>query len=616
MIAHGTSQRGPSRLARERIVYGALTAAAIAVVLATIVSAVAPMFADLSTLGGHDWDEMEAQRWLVVKSIREFHQFPFWNPYACGGFSGWAAVESDTIVVSPFLPVYLFAPLAWAVRVEVVGAAIISALGAWLFAGRFTRSAALRAFVCVIFAVNGRWAMQTATGHAWHLYYAYTPWVFFLFDKAAQGDRKSVYLCGAVVALMVYAGAIYPLPQTALLVAIYAGALAVMRRDPTPVAVGAAVGAIGAGLAAPKLVSMLEDLARWPRLTDSSESIDLHAFVQILIDRNQDISLPAAPVGPWGWHEYGMYIGWVPFVATLAGVVFAKDPRARALRWPAVAAVLLGFGHFHPFSPWAKLHEWPIFKSQHVPTRWLYPAVLLCGVVAASAGERVLARTRWLRAPLELGLIVAVAFIGLDIAAVAGRSVQHAFWMRMRPVAVARQYHMERDVPQELRYEVGDYAPPALPATLAGIGVIDCTLHPGLNIFAAPASAGGRPIGLGALGREEPGYRGEAYTASGKGTASVVRFSPNRIDVTLASAQVGDLLVLNQNWDSGWKADGARTIPYRDAVAIPITKTQESVTFSYRPHLFWLTLCGPLLVLAAVLFGPRIRRSRFFEAQH
>jgi hypothetical protein len=187
----------------------------------------------------------------------------------------------------------------------------------------------------------------------------------------------------------------------------------------------------------------------------------------------------------------------------------------------------------------------------------------------------------------------------------------------MRPVAAARQYHMERDVPPELRYEVGDYAPPALPATLAGIGVINCTLHPGLNIFAPipTVTPGGRPIGLGALGRDEQAYRGEVHTASGKGTASVAAFSPNRVDVTIASAEVGDLLVLNQNWDAGWTANGARTVAYRDTVAIPIAKSDERVTFRYRPRFFWLTLCAPLLVIATMVLGPRVRRSRFFEAR-
>jgi len=61
-------------------------------VLLAIGRATSPIFADLSTLGGHDWDEISAHRYLAIKSLREFGQFPFWNPYACGGYSEWANV--------------------------------------------------------------------------------------------------------------------------------------------------------------------------------------------------------------------------------------------------------------------------------------------------------------------------------------------------------------------------------------------------------------------------------------------------------------------------------------------------------------------------------------------
>src|SRR5258706_502257 len=80
------------------VVLGVLAAL---VVLAGIVIATAPLFVNPTTHGIHDWDQMESHRYLVVKTIREFRQFPFWNPYACGGFNAWGAIEGDTSLVSP-----------------------------------------------------------------------------------------------------------------------------------------------------------------------------------------------------------------------------------------------------------------------------------------------------------------------------------------------------------------------------------------------------------------------------------------------------------------------------------------------------------------------------------
>src|SRR6185312_240518 len=79
-----------------------------AAVLTAIGIVVAPMLQDRTSLGTHDWDQMESHRYLVVKSIRRFGQFPFWNPYACGGSPSWAGIESGTNVVSPWFPFYLF----------------------------------------------------------------------------------------------------------------------------------------------------------------------------------------------------------------------------------------------------------------------------------------------------------------------------------------------------------------------------------------------------------------------------------------------------------------------------------------------------------------------------
>ena len=67
----------------------------------------APTLADRTTVGGHDWDQMESHRYLVTKTILRFHLFPFWNPYSCGGHSSWGGFESGTVVVSPWLPFYL-----------------------------------------------------------------------------------------------------------------------------------------------------------------------------------------------------------------------------------------------------------------------------------------------------------------------------------------------------------------------------------------------------------------------------------------------------------------------------------------------------------------------------
>ncbi len=161
----------------------------------------------------------------------------------------------------------------------------------------------------------------------------------------------------------------------------------------------------------------------------------------------------------------------------------------------------------------------------------------------------------------------------------------------------------------EYQYDGISYGYASLPTEMANVGQIECMIFPGLSIFAKDAK--GVIQGLGAKGRGDPAYRGEAYTASGKGRAELIHFTPNAMTVHVDDATPGDLLVLNQNWDPGWRADGTPAVAYHDAVATVVRSPNETVLFRYRPHYWWLSL-GILAVtaLGIALAFERTRRAR------
>ncbi|HEY2404720.1 MAG TPA: hypothetical protein VGI10_01900 [Polyangiaceae bacterium] len=571
----------------------AFTLATIGLVIVAVMvgRVVAPLFADLSAMGGHDWDEHSAHRYLAVKSLREFGQFPFWNPYTCGGFSDWANVQGGVNIVSPWFPVYLLAKLRYALRVEVIGMAAISALGTWLLAGEFTKSAALRTLACVVFVVNGRWALQAATGHTWHLYYAWVPWTFWFFERTLRFTRTKCKVWnilggGASIALMIYEGGIYPFPHTVVLLGLYAFARAVHGRSLEPLTVAALFFATAFGLAGPKLLPTMADFPNHPRLTESTEAIDLTAFVQALVAREQVPGAHPAHIPRWGWHEYGMYIGWAAFLLLAMASSLAQSGRERALRFAGLWAVLLSFGAFHEYAPWTLLHQVSIFRSQHVPSRWLYPAALLLGLVACAVGERYLVRSGRFRRRLEFVLLLPALWLAVDVSREANRPMQHAFWMKEPDVSKVDVFYTEQKVPRFLQYAKRDYAPEALPAMQAGIGVIECTMHAGLNIW-AEKDARGRTPGLGARGRGAPDYRGEAFMLAGEGKAQITRFTPNEMVVHVSGARAGDTLVLNQNFDAGWRVNGQSVLNHEDSLATVLQSSEGDYRFRFYPRWLW-----------------------------
>jgi hypothetical protein len=582
-------------------------------VLLCITIALGPVFEHLELYGGHDWDEMSAHRLLTVKALLQFHQLPLWMPYACGGYSEWGNVQGASNLVSPFLPFYLLLELRHALRVELVGTLLLSAVGTWLFVGQFTRSAAARTLACLVFVVDGRVALQAATGHLWHLQYCYVPWVFWAFERLLGARRLAPWPLGVgavAFALMVYAGGIYPLPHAALLLGAYALLRASLDKSGWPLLALGALGVLAVGLAAPKLFPVLLDFGERPRLVPSTEAIDFDILWQALVAPGQVPGAGPVAVPRWGWHEYGIYIGWAPALLLLLGTLWWAPRRELALKLTGLCALALGFGAFHALAPWSLLHQVGMFRSQHVPTRWLYPALLLLGVAAAAAFGHALERMPQ-RRNVELVLLAGCLMIAIDIGRESSLSLARAFWMQARDIPTAPEFAQFERAPRQLQYRRRDYAPEAVPALLAGVGVIECTLHASLNIW-APKGANGRPAGLGARGRGSTGYRGEAFTQSGVGTARVVAFSPNAVEIQVQGARAGDRLVLNQNFDPGWRVDGRATEAYRDAVAFALPAASGRYTFRFWPrgHSWGLGVFVSALVVVALLYWRRARAAR------
>ena len=572
--------------------------------------AVSPTLRELDSYGGHDWDEMSAHRLFTVKALLGFGQLPLWMPYGCGGYSEWGNVQGATNLISPFLPAYLLFDLRYALRIELLGTGLVAALGTWKLAGLFTRSVPARTFACLVFVANGRFALQAATGHLWHLQYCYLPWVFWGFERLLAGRRFELLplsIGGGALALLVYSGGIYPLPHAAFLLGAYAALRAAFDKSWWPLVVLAALGALGIGLSAPKLLPVLLDFNERPRLVPSTEAIDLNVLWQALVAPNQTPGSRPAPIPQWGWHEYGMYVGWVPAVLLVLGLVWPAPRGELVLRLTGVIALVLGFGAFHELSPWTLLHQLSLFRSQHVPTRWLYPAILLLGVTTASALGRLLDRLAR-RQHLDLALLGGCLLLAVDIGRESSIPMQRAFWMEPRQVPAAPAFEQLERVPRALQYRRRDYAPEALPAVMAGIGVLQCTLHASLNIW-APKDRDGRPLGMGARGKGTKQYRGEAFTASGSGTARIVSFSPRRIEVEVTGATAGDRVVLNQNFDPGWSVDGTPAESYRDTISAPLSAPSGRLVFSFWPR----GLTGGLVVFALTLAtaaGVYWRRAR------
>jgi len=572
-------------------------AAAAFVAAASIISAVVvvvwPWLRVTHTFGFHDWDVQTSHRYLVKQSLLQHFEMPFWNPYACGGFPAWGYVEAGTIVVSPWLWAYLLLPMTLALRIEVIGMALVGATGAYAASSRFTSSHAARAFVVALWAVNGRWGLQTAVGHTWHLAYAFLPWAVFFFERARQtpGRFRDVALLGACFAALVYAGGIYPLPHTVLVLSLYAVVLGVLGKTIRPLVILGMGGLLGVGLSAPKLLPMFDVFGKAPRLVPSTESLDLGAFFTLLTSREQSYYSRPARVSPYGWHEWGMYIS-LPGVIVLAlGLLLVQGKREAALKVTGVVLGILGFGAFHPAAPWTLLHAIaPVFKSQHVPSRFLYPAVLLLAIVAAVGIGRIIERASRKQPWVDAAAGLLVLGLALDVARVAQLPMNQSMWM-VPPdnLSPAREFSMVKDSP--FHYKRRDWAGPLYLAMVGNTGVINCYGTPPFDR-------------RGALAKTDPRYRGELFVAEGQGTAKIIERTNNTLTLRVEGASSDVLVVYNMNFDEGWSASQGQVVNQDNRVAVHVPLGIREVTLRYRAPWFFLGLfvgIGTLLACVALV---------------
>ncbi len=557
----------------------------VCVLLVALFRILSPMLSDFHTFGFHDWDSETSYRYITKLSLSRYHQAPWWNPWVCGGFTAFGDVEDASNFLSPYLPLYLLTDVRVALRLEVIGAALTGLTGAFLLGRRFTRSVALCGFFAAVYVLNGRWALQAAAGHTWHLQYGLMPWAFWFFERALERDRlRNTIGAGAVIACMVSWGGIYPLPHTALLLSVYALLLAIGMRSTRPIIAVALTGIIAIGLSAPKLFAIIDHMSDVPRLIESKEVIGVSELLVMLTDSEQRFGSHPVRTPAYNWHEWGIYIGWSGVIALCIAIVFARDVRGQALKIVGLFCLLLGFGAFHERAPWTLLHKLPVFASQHVPSRFHYSMLLFLGAafltVVGRHVEALAARLPW----LELLLLAPLAWFCLDLASVSVQPMQQAFWMEAPDAIVSRPF--EQHVNPVVNYKRRDWAPPELLAMMANTGVIKGY---GIDPKAVPA----------AVGVEDRAYRGTVYVDEGPGQAEVADWSPNVVTVNVSHARPGSIVIYNMNFDSSWRADGAPALNWHGLVAARVNGESQHTTFSYRPRTLVFSIPLALITMLA-----------------
>ena len=492
-----------------------------------------------------DWRYF-AEAWEATRvSLMDFHQLPSWNPYHCGGLVLFQDPQSP--FPGPlFLLTFWWLPAGAGIKVWVILHLLVGTLGARALIQDRGGNSAEQILGAVLMAACGFVAWHTGGGHLSFTPFLFFPLILWAFRRSLRDPRWAIGVAG-LFALSFYEGATYPVPL--MLVGLAAESIARLgsaadRRALVPSL--AIFGLLFPLLAAARLLPVLHYLREHPRLVPLDDQLTLGEVLRTWITPMHERAFAGHP---FVWDEFADYVGIVPVAILLAGIVVAlasvrRDEESRLRRVDlALLAVLIwcALGNIPGPSLFGLLHELPIYRSLRVPSRFLGPAMVGFALVVTSAlmAARQAVAESPLRPPLrqalwglELALVLAIA---VDVCTTNAPRIQQ----RIDPslphrVAFASGPRASADFYQATGTDYGRFAT----HPMRGVGTRQCYVP--LEWKPAPGIVDGKV----AQQWVEP-------AAAGQVTAR--RWSPNAVELE-AQLRAPGVVVINQNYESGWQA--------------------------------------------------------------
>ncbi|MFW9842801.1 MAG: hypothetical protein ACFFES_18085 [Candidatus Thorarchaeota archaeon] len=533
-----------------------------------------PIISNIDNWGVRDWDLFTTLHAATVRSVVEYGQFPFWNPYIGGGNILFAHPEAA--VLHPFFVILLLFGALIGLKLQLIIVYFIGMSGMYKLARQFSIGRFGSMTASVAFMLSSFLTLHFAAGHIPFHYFALFPWLVFFYRKSL--DRQlHILSAGAVTAFMILgSGAAVPMLFSLFFLLLISLLDSAVRKDWRPPLFAIAAGACGMLFGAIKFFPMVDYFLRHPWIPEQfHDTTPLSLLPTMLFSFDQSLFAEYSRGYIWGWHEYGAFVGPVAMLLTVIGIV-----KGIKKGWPYVVlagvSFLLVLGSFIPgWSPWDMLHRLPGFESIRVPSRF---AILGLFGIAFLAGIGVDIVLSWLREQSRwVGPGIVIVVLGTHLA-VCLPILTEIF---TRPP--------EEPIPHEdFQQTVGD--PNRMYwALLSNRGTIRSAWISGYH-----------RLGRGIL--DQNNQPSEWNSTNGLVRVLGREFTPNRI-VYLLDTDVGGMLVVSQGYEAGWRrADGGEIRPFQDLVAFYVSPQDSEVEIYYFPDYFIAGMITTLVSIGAAIF--------------
>lgn len=539
-------------------------------------------FYPTGALGIADWDLYVPLHDSYRKALLQFHTFPFWDPYICGGTAGLGDPEFP-LFTPTFLLVLAFGS-SLGLRLDIVLSIIVGAVGMLVLARKLGRSVEAGFIASLAVAFGTVNLIESTEGHVNILTAMWIPWIFWTWLCVYQKKMKPI-VCGIFLALTFLGGGVYLLIYTTIAFAVLA-LLASRHKDAFFASLQA--GLWGLGFVAFKLVPVAYWLKQFTDRVYVPSSFTLPWLVDILFGRHLHGAYIILNQSS-GWHEYGAYIGYGVLALALIGASLMF--RHRIVRALVIAALLaIALSTLGPVL--APILDHVKFFPRSNLSRIILFAVIPLGLLAAFGMDTLTSRMPRFKTTIR---VLIIGFIAIDIISLTYQISEQAFVLPhviplISPAPSPIAYTPERydDAGQ------GSRTTRTTDAYFAGYGTeVYCSVL---------------------------GPRSAVRTIYDEGDTGVVSAIDNRAKVTITSWSFNTVkvhvdtpaatrVVLNENYAQGWMANNKPALIQSDRPAIYITTGSHDIEFSYHAPGFMVGLLITAITLAGILYNSFARPS-------
>jgi hypothetical protein len=497
----------------------------------------------------NDWDYNVELNWVAYYTVAHFHQFPFWNPYKCGGMPLWANPSSRFL--TPFFLMNFIVGPTISIHLEVILHLALMFAGCYTFA-RVLRLDVRAALVAgAVFCGSSWFSLHLGEGQIVVLPFAVLPWLLVCMELFVQrGTWTPALLSAVLAALIIFDGGVMVVLYAGPLVALFALAEALHRWTVRPLIFLGIAGALGMVFAAIKLVPVYELLREHPAFGPVMyvQWSDLpRMFGRDQIEQARDRF----------FIEFGDYIS-PAFLLLVAGAVVL--PHRRVAVWMGLGVLVIFALHSgggpYGSSVWLFLKKLPIYSSSlRLSSRFVIPLTFCVAMVAAYGAHELIVKL-----PYGSELVVCLLTIGVfDSLLVGPPFLAHAFDKSEQTMPVSPKFRQVLDNDIFDQTVIADH----------NMGMVRC-----YEYASWPTSA---------LGYNEPGYRGEEYMIGTSKMFLIDPWTPNQLSFAVDAGRP-DQLIINQNFDRHWSVVGGsgEIADNGGLLAIRVPSDSQVVTIKYE----------------------------------